>query len=123
MSLVRYLAWNHDAESALGSTLGDDRNDIVAGVAQGRLELWNWNDGALWVVTCVSPPDLVICCVGGADLRNAGKMFAQLGRKTGLVRVRYYSSRGPAIQRLLKRDGWDVREVGRVYHIPLESMY
>ena len=123
MNITRHLHWSTDAHAALRETLGEDCASIIRSVEAGRAELYEIDKGGAWIVTTVVDSDLVICCVAGRGLLELGKVFAEIARKNKLTRVRYFSSVGPQLQRLLKRGGWDVREAGRVYHIHLNPVH
>lgn len=120
MKVTKHLAWSDRAERGLALTLTDDRASLVADVNAGRVELWEIDDGACWLVTCVAAGELVICCVQGTGLRPLAAVLVGIARRQGLHRIRWFTKR-PALQRMLKQ--LQPTLAGYVYHVDLQALH
>lgn len=121
MKLRKVSGWCDEAEAMLAPTLTHERDGIVQGVNAGRLELWQVNDGAAWIVTCVAEGELAVCCVAGEGLPAIARTFVGLAEVNGLRRVRWFTKR-PAMKRYLERSaGLDVNLEGYVFTVELNA--
>src|SRR5262245_32242763 len=77
-------AWCEDAELGLADTFGRDRDELVAGVRGGWLELWRINDGASWAITRAQAGVLTVCCYQGRDVKGGARAFAAIAKRNGL---------------------------------------
>lgn len=120
MKVSKHRAWSDRAEAGLEGTLGEDRDAIVASVHAGAYELWEFNGGECWVVTCVTDGELAVCCVKGAGLSEIADWFIAHARRQGLRRVRWFTRR-KALQRLLRKHSPVL--AGYVFHIELQELH
>ncbi len=116
--LERIERWDTQAESALRSSMAEDRDSLIESVNAGRVELWKVNRGALWLITRVELPEreLIVCCAEGRGLRQAGHALYRIAQKQGLRGIRFFSS-DPRIAMMFRKLG--VRAIGTVYRCEL----
>lgn len=117
--LVRKLtAWSDAAELALAPTLEEDREAIIRGVNEGRLELFELNAGDAHMVTCVDRDlnELIVCCIAGEGLRDVSSVLWRTAQHQQLSAVRWFA-KSPALARLIagKPERYPVRLLGHVY--------
>lgn len=120
MNITKHLDWSDRAERALAPTLTTERDSIVADVQAGRVELWEIDAGACWLVTCVTAGELVVCCVQGRGLLPLSDYLVGIARRQGLRRIRWFTER-PALARMLKH--LKPKLAGYVYHVDLEAVH
>jgi len=114
MRVCKHTQWSAPAETALASTLADDRDSIVAGVTAGRLELWEIDDGAAWMVTSVDADtsELIVCCLAGRGLSAVADVLYRTAQRQRLRGVRFFTQR-PGLARALRR--YPLKLLGHVY--------
>lgn len=104
------------AAQGLSGVLGEDGDSIADGVDAGRLELWEVDAGALWMVTCVDGEELIVCCMQGQGMRDIARVLWQTMTQQKLKRARLFTQR-PVLADALKRMGYPVKLLGYVYTV------
>lgn len=102
MIIERLRTWTSEADIGLCYAIGADREELVAGVNRGGLELFRLWDGEAYMVTRVQRGTITVCCYQGARLLEAAAWVIARARALGLRRIRYHAKR-PAIARLVRR--------------------
>lgn len=122
MKVAKYRSWNEHAEKGLCDVLGEDRDGIIEGVNEGRLELWEL-EGSTWMVTCVesNTQELIVCCLQGSGLRAVSDMLWRTMKQQGLRRARWFTKR-PELASALKRAGYPVNLLGYVYTVEVPNV-
>lgn len=102
MIIERIRTWTSEADLGLCYAVALDREELVAGVNRGRLELFRLWDGEAYMVTRVERGTVTVCCYQGARLLEAAAWVIARARELGLRRLRYHTKR-PAIARLVRK--------------------
>jgi hypothetical protein len=101
LTIEKISRWCLEAERGLCESFGGDRDELVAGVEQGTLELWKLNDGKAWMITRVSRGVLVVHCFQGEGLRAIAPAVHRIAQRNGLQAIEFWTAR-PGLARMLR---------------------
>jgi hypothetical protein len=101
MKIEKLRAWSSECDEGLCYALGSDRDELVAGVNEGRLECYRLWDGEAYMITRTERGVVTCCCYQGARLREAAAWVIDRCRQIGITEVRFHTQR-PALSRMLK---------------------
>tara|TARA_Y100000310_G_scaffold262477_1_gene272178 strand:+ start:29 stop:388 length:360 start_codon:yes stop_codon:yes gene_type:complete len=106
------------AERGLCKTLGDtiDRELIEDDIERGRAELWEIDGGEAYMITELTPKELVVHCIQGRGVKEIAAHVAIHAKAQGLHSVRFHTDR-TSLARLLA--DYKPRHIEHVYRIDL----
>jgi hypothetical protein len=122
---VTRINWPYDVPEKLKKACSDDietiRNQVQDGVSQ--LYKFESDDTDLLVVTrgeeTPSGKELVIVCVAGQGMKDAGQILIDNASRLGFDSIRYHANE--ATHRLYSGYGFGGAEVERVYKVALRG--
>lgn len=125
---IAKLEWTEQTDRDIAQAAGADlpliRDQVKAGLAQ-LYRLQSQNTDLLVVArgeTAVTGKELVIVCVQGKGMKDAGPALMEAAKRRGFETIRYHCE-NPAVQRLYQRYGFAGFEAERVYKIELGGCY
>lgn len=120
---VSRINWPYEVPEKLAKACGADLKTIRNQVQDGVSHLYKFasKDADLLVVTrgeeTPSGKELVIVCVAGQGMKDAGQLLIDNARRLGFDSIRYHAS--AATHRLYSGYGFGGVEVERVYKVAL----
>lgn len=125
---IKALSWTKQTDRDIAQAAGADLPLIREQVKAGQADLYHLESDHtdLLVVarseTAVTGKELVIVCVQGQGMKDAGPVLMDAAKRQGFKTIRYHCE-NPAVQRLYQRYGFAGYEAERVYKIELGGCY
>lgn len=121
---ITALNWTAQTDRDIAQAAGADLPLIRGQVKAGEADLYRLESDQtdLLVVargeSTVTGKELVIVCVQGRGMKDAGPVLIEAAKREGFESIRYHCE-NPAVQRLYQRYGFAGYEAERVYKIEL----
>jgi hypothetical protein len=124
MILINRRPWANDTFKKLRGSYDEDAAQIERDVKTGKKHLYQISGKGVdvWAVVKAESSgkghQLVVCCVGGVGMKEAGNVLMKSAKKQGFESIRYHI-KNAAVQRLYSMYGFAGKELERVYKINL----
>jgi hypothetical protein len=117
---VSLISWPYVVPDKLLKACGDDFKSIRNSVQDNESNLYHFqgDNTDLFMVIRSEGSEMVVVCVGGEGIKEAGQYLIENAQKLGFTSIRYHA-KNPAVHRLYSGYGFGGEEVERVYKIAL----
>lgn len=120
---ITLMNWTDEIGQKLQKSAGDDLAIIKRMVQENSAQLYQLRSDKtdlLMVARASGADELVVMCLEGSGLKDAGVAIIEAAKKQGFKTIRYHTA-SKAIQRLNKLFGFAGDEVERVYRYTVSA--